>query len=165
MESSIFDVYSEGIPKYKNWSQRQACSQHWLLKVLSERLILKDFLPNRRATVLQIASVFDVKDAPLTGRHVVENVDKITEIIQVDRRVSNRSIVQALKNVHKTVLSRLRKVGFKKKLDVWGPHPLAPNKINRIFICEVLAKRNKINPFIQRMVSGDEKCVTCDNIV
>ncbi|GFU20947.1 histone-lysine N-methyltransferase SETMAR [Trichonephila clavipes] len=62
--------------------------------------------------------IFDVKDAPHTGRPVVENVDKITEIIEVDRHVSSRSIAQELKIDHKTVLSHLRKVGFKKKLDV-----------------------------------------------
>ncbi|GFW25599.1 histone-lysine N-methyltransferase SETMAR [Trichonephila clavipes] len=36
------------------------------------------------------SGVFDVKDAPRTGRPVVENVDKITEIIEVDRHVNNR---------------------------------------------------------------------------
>ncbi|GFU27270.1 histone-lysine N-methyltransferase SETMAR [Trichonephila clavipes] len=47
--------------------------------------------------------IFDVKNAPRAGRPVVENVDKITEIIQVDRHVSSRSIVRELKNDHKTV--------------------------------------------------------------
>ncbi|GFW85370.1 histonelysine Nmethyltransferase SETMARlike [Trichonephila clavipes] len=37
---------------------------------------------------------FDVKDAPRTGRPVVENVDKVTEIIKVDRHVSSLSIAQ-----------------------------------------------------------------------
>ncbi|GFT41878.1 histone-lysine N-methyltransferase SETMAR [Trichonephila clavipes] len=36
------------------------------------------------------SGMFDVKDAPRTGRPVIENVDKITEIIQVDRDVSSR---------------------------------------------------------------------------
>ncbi|PRD19238.1 UNVERIFIED_CONTAM: hypothetical protein NCL1_57994, partial [Trichonephila clavipes] len=31
------------------------------------------------------ASIFDVKDAPRIGRPVVDNVDKITETIEVDR--------------------------------------------------------------------------------
>ncbi|GFU94775.1 transposase [Trichonephila clavipes] len=31
------------------------------------------------------SDIFDVKNAPLTGRPVIENVDKITEIIEVDR--------------------------------------------------------------------------------
>ncbi|GFX31751.1 histone-lysine N-methyltransferase SETMAR [Trichonephila clavipes] len=43
------------------------------------------------------SSIFDVKDAPRTGRSIVENVDKITEIIELDRHVSSRSIAQELK--------------------------------------------------------------------
>ncbi|GFU02871.1 histone-lysine N-methyltransferase SETMAR [Trichonephila clavipes] len=35
------------------------------------------------------SDIFDVKVAPRTGRPVVENVDKITEIIEVDRHVSS----------------------------------------------------------------------------
>ncbi|GFU69718.1 histone-lysine N-methyltransferase SETMAR [Trichonephila clavipes] len=54
------------------------------------------------------SDIFDVKDAPRTGRPIVENVDKITEIIEVDRRVSSRGIAQELKIDHKTVLSHLR---------------------------------------------------------
>ncbi|GFX46174.1 histone-lysine N-methyltransferase SETMAR [Trichonephila clavipes] len=61
--------------------------------------------------------IFYVKDAPRTGRPIVENVDKIPEIIQVNQHVSNRGITQVLKIDHKTVLNHLRKVGFKKKRD------------------------------------------------
>ncbi|GFV58369.1 histone-lysine N-methyltransferase SETMAR [Trichonephila clavipes] len=42
---------------------------------------------------------FDVKEMQ---RPVVENVDKITEIIKVDRYVSSRSIAQELKIDHKS---------------------------------------------------------------
>ncbi|GFY24387.1 histone-lysine N-methyltransferase SETMAR [Trichonephila clavipes] len=66
------------------------------------------------------SGIFDVKDPPHTGRPVVESVDKITEIIEVDLHVSSRSITQELKIDYKTVLNHLRKVGFKKKLHVWG---------------------------------------------
>ncbi|GFX83671.1 histone-lysine N-methyltransferase SETMAR [Trichonephila clavipes] len=67
------------------------------------------------------SGIFDVKDAPPTGRPIVENVDKITEIIEVDRNVSSRSITQELKIEHKTVLSRLRKVAVK-EAPCWGCH-------------------------------------------
>ncbi|GFV50410.1 histone-lysine N-methyltransferase SETMAR [Trichonephila clavipes] len=63
------------------------------------------------------SGIFDVKDAPRTDRPVVENVDKITEIIEVDRHVSSRSIAQELKTDHKTALNHLRKIQLKKKLD------------------------------------------------
>ncbi|GFU79961.1 histone-lysine N-methyltransferase SETMAR [Trichonephila clavipes] len=89
------------------------------------------------------SGIFDVKDEPRTGGPVVENVDKSPEIIEVDRHVSSRSIAQELKIDHKAVLSHLRKVVFKKKLHVWVPHQLTPkNMMDRISICEALAKRN-----------------------
>ncbi|GFY25306.1 histone-lysine N-methyltransferase SETMAR [Trichonephila clavipes] len=54
------------------------------------------------------SAIFDDKNAPRTGRPVVENVDKITEITEVDRHVSSRSITQELKIDQKTVLNHLR---------------------------------------------------------
>ncbi|GFV94675.1 histone-lysine N-methyltransferase SETMAR [Trichonephila clavipes] len=40
------------------------------------------------------SGIFDVKDAPRTGRSVVKNVDKITDIIKVDRHLNSHSISQ-----------------------------------------------------------------------
>ncbi|GFU61933.1 histone-lysine N-methyltransferase SETMAR [Trichonephila clavipes] len=42
------------------------------------------------------SGIFDVKDAPRTVRPVVENADKITEIIKSDLHVSCRSITLKL---------------------------------------------------------------------
>ncbi|GFT27454.1 histone-lysine N-methyltransferase SETMAR [Trichonephila clavipes] len=55
------------------------------------------------------SGIFDVKHATRTGRLIVENVDKIAEIIEVDRYVSSRSIAEDPKIDHKTVLSHLHK--------------------------------------------------------
>ncbi|GFU38291.1 histone-lysine N-methyltransferase SETMAR [Trichonephila clavipes] len=38
------------------------------------------------------SGIFDVKDAPRTGRPVVENVSKITQKIEADRHVRSHSI-------------------------------------------------------------------------
>ncbi|GFW26462.1 uncharacterized protein TNCV_1163991 [Trichonephila clavipes] len=51
---------------------------------------------DKKKTLVSHKRLFDVKDAPRTGKPFVENVDKITEIIEVDRHVSNRSIAQEL---------------------------------------------------------------------
>ncbi|GFX49138.1 histone-lysine N-methyltransferase SETMAR-like [Trichonephila clavipes] len=40
------------------------------------------------------SGIFDVKDVPRTGRPIVENVDKISEIIEIDQHVSSRTIAQ-----------------------------------------------------------------------
>ncbi|GFX10181.1 mariner transposase [Trichonephila clavipes] len=37
--------------------------------------------------------------------------------------------------------------------------------MDRISISETLPKRNEIDPFLKRMVTGDEKWITYDNIV
>ncbi|GFU88415.1 histone-lysine N-methyltransferase SETMAR [Trichonephila clavipes] len=109
------------------------------------------------------SGIFDIKLAPRTGRLVVENVDKITEIIEVDRHVSSLSITQEVKIDHKTVLSHLRKIGFKKAAPCLGVTPR--NIMDRISICESLAKRIEIDPFLKRMVIREEKWVTYYNIV
>ncbi|GFV47469.1 histone-lysine N-methyltransferase SETMAR [Trichonephila clavipes] len=64
------------------------------------------------------SGIFDVKDAPRTGKPVVKNVTEITEIIEVVRPNRSHSITQELKIDYKAVLNHLRKVGFKKELDV-----------------------------------------------
>ncbi|GFT27534.1 histone-lysine N-methyltransferase SETMAR [Trichonephila clavipes] len=51
------------------------------------------------------SGLFDIKVAPRTGRPVIKNVDKVTEIIKVYRYVSSRNITQELKINHKTVLN------------------------------------------------------------
>ncbi|GFV70520.1 histone-lysine N-methyltransferase SETMAR [Trichonephila clavipes] len=51
------------------------------------------------------SGIFDVKDAPHTGRPLIENIEKITEIIDIDRLVSSHSIAEGLKTDHKTFLT------------------------------------------------------------
>jgi len=36
--------------------------------------------------------------------------------------------------------------------------------MDRISICESLLNRNKIDPFLKRMITGDEKWITYDNV-
>ncbi|GFU20738.1 histone-lysine N-methyltransferase SETMAR [Trichonephila clavipes] len=57
------------------------------------------------------SGIFDVKVAPCTGKTVIENVNKITEIIEIDPHVGSRSIALKLKIDHKTLLSHLSKAG------------------------------------------------------
>ncbi|GFW66069.1 histonelysine Nmethyltransferase SETMARlike [Trichonephila clavipes] len=108
------------------------------------------------------SGIFDILNAPRTGKPNVENVNKILEIIGVDRHVNSRSITQELKIDHKTVLSQLRQVGIKKKFNVWVPNQLTPkNMMDRISISEALSKGNEIDPFLKRMVTKGEKQKRC----
>ncbi|KAG5333416.1 SETMR methyltransferase, partial [Acromyrmex charruanus] len=46
----------------------------------------------------------------------------------------------------------------------WVPHELSvKNMMDRINICDTLLKRNEIEPFLKRMITGDEIRITYDN--
>ncbi|XP_011060050.1 PREDICTED: GATA zinc finger domain-containing protein 16-like [Acromyrmex echinatior] len=63
-----------------------------------------------------------------------------------------------------TILNHLHKAGYKKNLDVWVPHELSvKNMMDRINICDTLLKRNKIELFLKRMITDDEKWITYNN--
>ncbi|CAK9811656.1 Histone-lysine N-methyltransferase SETMAR [Anthophora quadrimaculata] len=90
------------------------------------------------------SGIFDIKDAPRTGRPVVENVDKITEIIEVDRHQS----------------------WIPKEARCLGATPINTKKHDESnFHLRSIGQRNEIDLFLKRMVTGDEKWVTYDNIV
>lgn len=109
---------------------------------------------------------FDVKDAPRSGRPITEKVDEILQKIYEDRHISSYHIAEELNIDHKTVLNHLKKAGYKKKLDVWVPHEMTlKNLMDRVSICETLLKRNEIEPFLKRLITGDEKWVRYDNNV
>jgi len=88
------------------------------------------------------------------------------EKIEQDRHIGSHDIGKELNIDHKTVLNHLEKAGYKKKVDVWVPHDLTvKNLMDRISICESLLKRNEIEPFLKRLITGDEKWITYDNNV
>jgi len=102
-----------------------------------------------------------VEDAPRSARPVGENCDKIAELVERDRHSSSHTIGQGLGISHQTVINHLKKVGVTKKLE----HELTQkNVFDRIDASESLLNRNKIDPFLKRMVTGDEKWVTYDNV-
>lgn len=108
---------------------------------------------------------FDVKDAPRSGRPVTEKANEILQMVEEDRHASCQEIAEALNINHMTVWNHLKKAGYEKKLDVWVPHALTQrNLIDRITICETLLRRNELEPFLKRIITGDEKWVKYENI-
>ncbi|XP_076166238.1 histone-lysine N-methyltransferase SETMAR-like [Ptiloglossa arizonensis] len=61
----------------------------------------------------------DVENETRSGRPIIENVDKIMEIVESARHASTYSITQELKIRQKTVWNHLHKASLKKKLDIW----------------------------------------------
>jgi len=68
-------------------------------------------------------------------------------------------------NVSKSTISRrLKAIGKVKKLDRWVPHELTEkNKLRRLEVASSLLMRHKVEPFLKRIVTCDEKWILYDN--
>lgn len=61
--------------------------------------------------------------------------------------------------IHRTtVIDRLKRLGMLKKIDIWVPHKLTEKNImDRILVYEFLLKKNSLDLFLKRIITGDEK--------
>ena len=61
--------------------------------------------------------------------------------------------------------NHLKQLGYFPKLDTWLPHELKETHVTpRINSCDLLKKRNENDPFLKRLITGDEKWVVYNNI-
>lgn len=109
---------------------------------------------------------FDLEDTPRSGRPTEVDDDKIKAMIETNRRSTTREIAEKLGISHTSVENHLKQLGFVNKLDIWIPHELKEiHLIKRINICDSLLKRNKTDPFLKRIITGDEKWIVYNNVV
>lgn len=108
---------------------------------------------------------FDVEDAPRSGRPVEADKDAIKALVDVNRRITTREIGLRLNLSNSTVYDHLKGLGLSSKLDVWVPHVLTErNLCRRIDVCDSLLKRHENDPFLKRIITGDEKWVVYNNV-
>lgn len=64
-----------------------------------------------------------------------------------------------------TINRHLEKLGKVSELEVWVPHNLSErNKEDRMSIATSLPSRVKIEPFLNKIIAGDDKWITYENI-
>ena len=88
--------------------------------------------------------------------------DLIKAIIDSDRHSTTREIAEKLHVSHTCTENHLKQLGYVQKLDTWVPHELKEKQ--RINNCDLLKKHNENDPFLKRLITGDEKWVVYDNI-
>ena len=109
---------------------------------------------------------FHLKDAPRSGRSTEVDDDKIKAMIENNRRSTARKIAEKLNISHTCVERNLKQLGYINKLDIWVPYKLNEIQLTkRIHIRDSLLKRNETDPFLKRIITGDEKWVVYDNLV
>ena len=83
--------------------------------------------------------------------------DIIKAIIDSDRHSTTR-IAEKLHVSHTCIENHLKQLGYVQKLDTCVPHELKEKHLTqRINSCDLLKKRNENDPFLKRLITGDEK--------
>lgn len=108
---------------------------------------------------------FNLEDQPRSGRPSELDDDVLRTLVANNSRISTEEVASEL-NVNKsTAFRRLKKVGYTLKLDTWVPHQLSEkNKVDRMSTAISLLRRIKNEPFLDRLVTGDEKWILYNNV-
>ncbi|KAF7380311.1 hypothetical protein HZH66_014666 [Vespula vulgaris] len=102
----------------------------------------------------------------LQGWQLIE-VDEtyIKAIIDSDRHTTTHKFAEEFNVSHTCIPKKLKQLGYVKKLDLWVPHQLKEiHSMQLISICDSLLKRNEIDPFLKRLITGDEKWIVYNNL-
>ena len=110
------------------------------------------------------AGNFNLKDADRSGRPSTTDIDLIKTYLDENPKSSVREIADALNIPRTTIHGHLTKLGYVNRYDVWVPHQLTEsNLLNRISTCDLLIQRNKTEPFLKKLITGDESWILYDN--
>ena len=107
-----------------------------------------------------------VQDAPHTGHPKTTDDNKIKMLIETNGHITTREIAEKPVISNSTVHLHLQQLGYVNKLNVWVPHELKEIHLTkRISKCNSLLNCNQNNPFLKRIITGDEKWNVYDNVV
>ncbi|GFV90754.1 histone-lysine N-methyltransferase SETMAR [Trichonephila clavipes] len=108
---------------------------------------------------------FDVKDAPRSGRPVEADKDTIKALVDTNRRLITCEINEGLNLSNSFVYDHLKGLGLSSRLDIWVPHGLTRKDLfRRVDVCDSLLKSHENNPFLKRIIIGDEKWLVYNDV-
>lgn len=112
------------------------------------------------------AGNFSLCDRSRSGRPSQIDDDIVMTLIEKDPFLTSSEIAQQLNSKQQTISDHIRKLGLVYKYSRWVPHEMSEKNLHdRIVICTSLLARNRNEPFLDRLITGDEKWITYENIV
>ena len=88
------------------------------------------------------------------------------ETREVTSRAAAQSLCKGVDHAHTFVEKYLKQLDYVNKLDIWVSHKMNEIQLTkRISNYDSLLKRNEADPFLKRIITGDEKWVIYDNVV
>ena len=110
------------------------------------------------------AGNFCLEDEERSGRPPQTDEDKVRDLVEKSRSLTVQEMSHVLKIPKTTIHRCLKKMGMVSKLNVWVPHELTErNRLERTTACMSSLARNKHEPFLKRLVTGDEKWILYEN--
>lgn len=106
----------------------------------------------------------DLEDKDRSGRPAKCDDGRLKERVEADSRGTVREMGRELQVSRTTISRHLEAIGKVKKLDKWVPHELTEEQQRcRLEICSSLTIRNENDPFLDRIITCDEKWIVYDN--
>lgn len=105
-------------------------------------------------------------DKSRSGRYSIVDTDFLKSVVESDPRLSTREIAVITGYSQSTIVRHLHLIGKTNRSGVWVPHELSDkNLLDRMAVCESMLVWLKSEPFLDRIVTGDEKWILYTNVV
>ena len=102
---------------------------------------------------------FNLQDASHPGSPFEADVDKIKPLVDANRRITTQEIAERLN------LSNMKRLESIAKLDIRVPRVLTERTLLRgINDCDALIRRQRNDPVLKRIVTGNEKWLVYNNV-
>ena len=101
---------------------------------------------------------YDIKDKPRDGRPLSVSESDLKAKVEANPAVTCKELAVELGVSGETVRTRLHALGKVHRLNKWVPHELTVDqKLNRVSIAMSLLSRQSNDPFLDRLMTMDEK--------
>ncbi|XP_071033855.1 histone-lysine N-methyltransferase SETMAR-like [Parasteatoda tepidariorum] len=106
-----------------------------------------------------------LKESDRSGRPSKIDNDVLRSMLENNPHLPSREIAEEFGIYYTTVGDHIKSLGFVLKLSVWVPHELREkNFSDRVRMCSKHLIRHNAQPFLDRLVTGDEKWILYENI-